>query len=80
MQEEKSTMHPMEFFINGVPSALRLSAACAKAMQACGPLQRPPPGYAARYYFPPPWLVSATDEKKHDQLVHNYIHIQYYCL
>ena len=80
MQEEKSTKHPMEFFINGVSSAPGLSAACAEAMQACGPLQWPPPGYVARYHFPPPWLVTATDDKKCDQLVHNYIHIRHYCL
>lgn len=49
-------------------------------MQSCGPISRPPPGFGAKYFFPPPWLLWAADSKRRDQYVHNYIRIRDHCL
>ena len=48
-------------------------------MQSCAPLSRPPPGFGATYFFPPPWIVWDKNIQKRDQYVHNYIRIREFC-
>ena len=73
-------MQSVDFYINGTPDAPILSAMCREALESCGPLSRPPTGHAARYFFPPPWILSPPDPKKRNQFVHNYIRIRDYCI
>ena len=70
----------IEQFIDGVPDAPPLCLAGKEAMPSCAPLSRPPPGFGATYFFPPPWIVWDRNIQKRDRYVHNYIRIREYCL
>lgn len=70
----------VDFYITGCSDAPLQPAVWTEAMQSCSPLSRPPHGFAGTYFFPPPWILWAKDEKRRNRYFHNYIRIREYCL